>query len=103
MEVSDTTLNVLKNFATINPSLLFPAGDKLATLSPKKNIMAKAKIEESIPKRFAIYDLNQFLGVVSLFKKRVLCHCLMLLLNQEVTRFCSRLVIYKMLAQIRMS
>lgn len=69
MEVSDTTLNVLKNFATINPSLLFPAGDKLATLSPKKNIMAKAKIEESIPKRFAIYDLNQFLGVVSLFKK----------------------------------
>jgi hypothetical protein len=68
MQVSDNTLNVLKNFATINPSLLFPAGSQIATLSPKKNIMAKATIDESIPKKFAIYDLNQFLGVVSLFK-----------------------------------
>ena len=69
MQVSENTLTVLKNFSTINPSLLFPQGNQLATLSPKKNIMAKAVIDETIPSKFAIYDLNQFLGVVSLFKQ----------------------------------
>ena len=69
MHVSESTLTILKNFAQINPSLLFPQGNHLSTLSPKKNILAKATITDTIPDRFAIYDLNQFLDVVSLFKE----------------------------------
>ena len=67
MQLSEKTVTVLKNFSNINQSLIFPEGSVLKTLSPKRNILAIANIEELIPKRFAIYELNQFLGVLSLF------------------------------------
>jgi hypothetical protein len=69
MQLSDRTISVLKNFATINPSLLFPAGSVLKTLSPQRNILGQANVEEAFDSEFAIYDLNQFLGVVSLFEQ----------------------------------
>lgn len=67
MQLSENTITVLKNFSNINQSLIFPEGSVLKTLSPKRNILAVANIKEEIPKRFAIYELNQFLGVISLF------------------------------------
>jgi hypothetical protein len=67
MKLSTKTLQVLKNFSTINPSIMFEAGSQLATISPQKTIMAKAKIDEVIETDFGIFDLNRFLGVLSLF------------------------------------
>jgi len=67
MKISEKTINVLKNFATINPSILIRPGNNLATLSPQKSIVAKASIDESFPRQFAIYELSKFLGVLSLF------------------------------------
>ena len=67
MQLSVKTIDVLKNFSTINQSLIFPQGSTIKTLSPKRNILAIANIDEKIPERFAIYELNQFLGVLSLF------------------------------------
>jgi len=67
MKLSTKTLQVLKNFSTINPSIMFEAGSQLATISPQKTIMAKAKIDETIETDFGIFDLNRFLGVLSLF------------------------------------
>jgi len=67
MKLSTKTLQVLKNFSTINPSIMFEAGNQLATISPQKTIMAKAKIDETIETDFGIFDLNRFLGVLSLF------------------------------------
>lgn len=67
MKLSTRTIQILKNFSTINPSIQFDEGDQLKTISPNKTIMAKAKLSDVIPSTFAIYDLSRFLGVVSLF------------------------------------
>lgn len=72
MKLEGRTLQILKNYATINPSLQFKQGGNggsvLATMSPNKTVMAKAKIKDVIPAEFAIYDLSRFLGVISLFE-----------------------------------
>ena len=64
MKLSDKTINLLKNFSTINQSILFKQGSKLRTISVMKNILAEATIEEEFPKDFGIYDLPQFLNSV---------------------------------------
>ena len=66
MNLSDSTLNLLKNFSTINQSILFKEGSSLRTISVMKNILAEAVIDEEIPQDFGIYDLNQFLNGLSL-------------------------------------
>ena len=69
VKISDTTKSVLKNFADINQNLLVQPGQELKTISTMKNILAKAKIEEEFTSEFGIYDLSEFLGVLSLFKR----------------------------------
>jgi hypothetical protein len=66
MKLSDSTLSLLKNFSTINQSILFKQGTKLRTISVMKNILAEATIEEELPKDFGIYDLGQFLNGMGL-------------------------------------
>jgi len=66
MKLSDKTITLLKNFSSINQSILFKQGNSLRTISVMKNILAEAVIEEDIPKDFGIYDLNQFLNGVNL-------------------------------------
>ena len=68
MKLSSQTITLLKNFAAINPSLSFKAGQDLETVSPQKNILVEAGITEDISNDFAIYELNRFLGVLGLFK-----------------------------------
>lgn len=67
MKLNTRSVQVLKNFSTINPSIQFREGNTLKTISPNKTIMAKANLEDNIPQDFAIYDLSRFLGVSSLF------------------------------------
>jgi len=67
MKLSDKTVNILKNFSSINQSILFKEGNKLRTISVMKNILAEAEIDEDIPKDFGIYDLNQFLNGLNLY------------------------------------
>ena len=69
MQISNQTIQILKNFAMINPSIAFEPGEVLQTIATSKSIMAKAKITESLTTSGAIYDLSRFLGVVSLFEK----------------------------------
>ena len=66
MKLSESTLSLLKNFSTINQSILFKQGTKLRTISVMKNILAEATIAEELPKDFGIYDLGQFLNGLSL-------------------------------------
>jgi hypothetical protein len=67
MKISTNTVNVLKNFAKINPSIVIAEGNVLKTISPSKTIMAKATVETTFDKRFAIYNLDRFLSTLSLF------------------------------------
>ena len=66
MKLSDNTLSVLKNFSSINQSILFKHGSRLRTISVMKNILAEVTITEELPKDFGIYDLNQFLNGMGL-------------------------------------
>lgn len=66
MKLSESTINLLKNFSSINQSILFKEGNKLRSISVMKNILAEATIAEEFPKDFGIYDLNQFLNGLSL-------------------------------------
>lgn len=69
MKLSENTINLLKNYAAINPMILVKEGNVLSTISPSRSILAKATVEESFPQQFAIYELPRFLGVLSLFKE----------------------------------
>lgn len=65
MNISKPTLEVLKNFATINTNILVREGNTLATISNGKNIFSRATVGETFSKEFAIYDLNSLLGLLT--------------------------------------
>ena len=69
MNLSNDTKEVLKNFSSINQNLMVNSGNVIWTMSAMKNIVAKATIPDTFQNEFAIYDLNEFLSALSLFKK----------------------------------
>ena len=58
-------MDVLKNFAEINQSIVIKEGNEIKTISALKNILSKATVSENFPKDFAIYDLPTFIGIQS--------------------------------------
>lgn len=68
MKLSKDTVALFKNFAGINSNLLLKEGNKIATISAQKNVMSDTTVTESFPSEFGIYDLNEFLGAMSLFE-----------------------------------
>ena len=66
MELNDGTLQVLKNFSGINQNILIKEGNTLWTISEARTVLARAAVKEQFPKNFGIYDLNEFIGVLSL-------------------------------------
>ena len=72
MNLSNDTKEVFKNFSTINQNLMVKSGNVINTMSAMKNIVAKATIPDTFDNEFAIYDLNEFLSALSLFKNPTL-------------------------------
>ena len=68
MELSERTINVLKNYATINPNIVFNEGNTIKTMAVARNVVSSAAVEENFPRTFGIYDLNEFLNALSLVK-----------------------------------
>jgi hypothetical protein len=66
--LSKTTLAILKNFSSLNSNILVSPGNTIKTITPSMTGMAEATVEESFPLEFGIWDLNKFLGVISLFQ-----------------------------------
>lgn len=66
MKLSTQTISILKNFGAINQGIFFKKGKTLKTVSSHKNILAQANINEEVPAEFGVYDLNNFLSVISL-------------------------------------
>ena len=69
MKLNQTTQDILKNFSEINTNILIKPGSELNTISTMKNILAKATINDNFDREFGIYDLNEFLSVVSSLDK----------------------------------
>lgn len=70
--LTKNTFNTLKNFATINKSIVINPGSKIRTISVNKNIFASTEVKEEFPAQMAIYDLGIFLSGLSLFETPVL-------------------------------
>ena len=66
MYLSQETISILKNFSTINQSILIKPGNRLRSMSVMKNILVEAEVAEKFESEIAIYDLNQFLNCLSL-------------------------------------
>jgi hypothetical protein len=66
MKLSTETLSILKNFTPINDSIYVKKGNILETISKQKNVLARAEVPDTFTDDFGIYDLNNFLGVLSL-------------------------------------
>ena len=69
MKINQNTLDILKNFSEINTNILIKPGNELSTISTMRNIFAKATIAEAFDSEFGVYDLNEFLAVVSSLNK----------------------------------
>lgn len=66
MQLTDRTMSVLKNYATINPNIVIEKGNVVKTISEAKNVLSSAQLDVEFPETFGIYDLNEFLNVLSL-------------------------------------
>ena len=58
IDITPRTVEILKNFCTINKSIVIKPGNQIATLSINKNILAIADVEETFDSEIAIYDLG---------------------------------------------
>jgi hypothetical protein len=67
MKIDMETINVLKNFSKINAGIIIPAGNVIKTLSRLESVMGIATVPTHFPRKFAIYNLDRFIGVLSLF------------------------------------
>ena len=72
VEISDVTKRIISNYAQLNPSIRFEEGNVLRSLSLSEAVYSKAKIDVSFPRKFFIYDLNEFLAVINMFSSPVL-------------------------------
>lgn len=68
MKLSENTMNVLKNFSTINTGMMFKGGNVIRTISKQQNLLAKATVSETFDDEFVIYDLNRFLALLGSLK-----------------------------------
>lgn len=66
MKISKQTMDVLKNFAVVHESLIVREPNSIVTMSRARNVVAVFDTEEEFPV-FGVYNLQEFLGAVSLF------------------------------------
>ena len=66
MELCENTLDVLRNFSSINQNIMIRSGNNIKTMSVTRNMIATADVSEQFTKDFGIYDLNEFIGVLGL-------------------------------------
>ena len=66
MQLTENTMNVLKNFSTIHENIVFEPGVEIKTISEAKNIIGKAVIDDEFTTEFGIYQLSEFLNTLAL-------------------------------------
>ena len=66
MKLTDMTVEVLKNYSTINSNIVFTEGNTISTIAESRNILATSTVDMTFATKFGVYDLNEFLGVIDL-------------------------------------
>ena len=72
MHFSARTIQILRNFSSIQQAMIFEPGNKLKVVSEQNSILAKATIDTDIDGSFAIYDMGKFLSALSMFDEPTL-------------------------------
>jgi hypothetical protein len=67
VKLSKQTINILRNFASINNNLYIVPGNRLMTVAANKTAFAMAEVDETFEMNWGIYDLGELLGVLSIF------------------------------------
>ena len=67
MKFDTKTVSGLKNFSTINPSMLFREGNVIKTIAPNKAVMARAEVPNNFEHKFALYNLSKLLSTISFY------------------------------------
>lgn len=67
MKISKNTLDIMRNFASINQNILVQKGNVLQTRTVAKNMFVTAKVDTDFPQEFGIYNTSTLLGVLSMF------------------------------------
>ena len=67
MKLSKETVEILKNFATINTNLIINPGKKISTMSATKDIFAEYNGVDEFDKKVSIFNLSELLGAFSAF------------------------------------
>lgn len=65
MKLSDKTMQVLKNFATINQGFIITPGNVISTIAVEKYIVAYCDVDETFERECQIWNLPMFLQVLS--------------------------------------
>ncbi len=68
MQISKSTIEVLRNFADINDSILIKPGNRLVSFHNSGTVLANAKVEDTFEDKFGIYDLSSFLALTALIE-----------------------------------
>jgi len=68
MNLSKETIAILKNYSSISQNILFTPGNVLKTRSVQNTILSSVTVPDVFPIEFGIYDLTEFLGVLTLFQ-----------------------------------
>lgn len=69
LTLSKRTKEIIANFSQMNKSMWFIPGQDLQTIGMTKDLLGYAKIAETIPQEFGIYDLSRFLSILSIYKE----------------------------------
>lgn len=67
--LSKETMEVLKNFSSINTNLVIKKGNKIETVSSTKDIIASYESKDTFDSQVSIFNLNELLGVLGAFEK----------------------------------
>ncbi|MGZ4849778.1 MAG: DNA polymerase [Candidatus Bathyarchaeia archaeon] len=68
MKLDNETIDILRNFANINPSIMVKKGNAIKTISLTQSVIAKATLAQKFGTEFAIYDLPGFISAMSMFE-----------------------------------
>lgn len=67
MKISNETIEILKNFSSINQTFYFRPGSIIRTKHTGNHTFADAKVKEDFPIECGIYEMPKFLSVLSIF------------------------------------
>lgn len=66
--LTETTLEIFKNFSNINSEVTFKSGNFQRTCNQTRNFIADVELADALPVECSLYELNRLLGIIDTCK-----------------------------------